>query len=164
MSLHTWHSQGSYDPNSCTTLMLNPHWGRTATQKSVLHLCMQGCFSHVQVCDPVDCGLPQSKDSPGKNTGVSFRTLLENHISCCHKLPTPLNIWCRQGICDPSNCSTSTPGTHWDQGPAKSSRTALGANPVDDLHTEMEIKPQLKPRGSMAKQEDPKPSYQLYKL
>ena len=26
-------------------------------KKSVLHLCMQGCFSHVQVCDPVDCGL-----------------------------------------------------------------------------------------------------------
>jgi len=27
----------------------------------------------------------------------------------------------------------------------------------------MEIKPQLKPRGSVAKEEDPKLSYQLYK-
>jgi len=35
--------------------------------------------------------------------------------------------------------------------------------PVDDPHAEVEIKPQLKPRGSAAK-EDPKPSHQLYKL
>ena len=168
MSLHTWHSQGSYDPNSCTTLMLNPHWGRTATGKKKVS-CIYACrvasvMSKSVTLWTVACQASPSKDSPGKNTGVSFRTLLENYISCCHKLPTPLNIWCRQGICDPSSCSTSTPGTHWDQGPAKSSRTALGANPVDDLHTEMEIKPQLKPRGSMAKQEDPKLSYQLYKL
>ena len=30
--------------------------------------------------------------------------------------------------------------------------------PVDDPHTEVEIKPQLKLRGSVAKEEDPKPS------
>ena len=36
--------------------------------------------------------------------------------------------------------------------------------PVDDPHAEVEIKPQLKSGGSMAKKEDPKPSYQLYKL
>ena len=30
-------------------------------------------------------------------------------------------------------------------------------------HAEVEIKPQLKPRGSVAKDEDPKPSHQLYK-
>ena len=35
---------------------------------------------------------------------------------------------------------------------------------VDDPHAEVEIKPQLKPRGSVAKEEDPKPSHQLYKL
>ena len=35
---------------------------------------------------------------------------------------------------------------------------------VDNPHAEMEIKPQLKPRGSVAKEEDPKPSHQLYKL
>jgi len=35
---------------------------------------------------------------------------------------------------------------------------------VDDPHAEVEIKPQLKPRGSVAKEEDPKPSLQLYKL
>jgi len=35
---------------------------------------------------------------------------------------------------------------------------------VDDPHAEVETKPQLKPRGSMAKEEDPNPSHQLYKL
>ena len=35
---------------------------------------------------------------------------------------------------------------------------------MDDPRAEVEIKPQLKPRGSVAKEEDPKPSYQLYKL
>ena len=36
--------------------------------------------------------------------------------------------------------------------------------PVDDAHAEVEVKPQLKPRGSVAKEEDTKPSHQLYKL
>ena len=35
---------------------------------------------------------------------------------------------------------------------------------MDDLHAEVEIKSQLKPRGSVAKEEIPKPSHQLYKL
>ena len=34
---------------------------------------------------------------------------------------------------------------------------------MGDPHAEEEIKPQLKPRGSVAKEEDPKPSQQLYK-
>jgi len=37
-------------------------------------------------------------------------------------------------------------------------------SPVDDPQAGVEIKPQLKPRGSVAKQEDPKPSHQVYKL
>jgi len=36
--------------------------------------------------------------------------------------------------------------------------------PVDDSCAEVQIKPQLKPRGNVAKEEDPKPSCQLYKL
>ena len=35
---------------------------------------------------------------------------------------------------------------------------------MDDPHVEVEIKPQLKLRGSVVKKEDPKPSHQLYKL
>ena len=33
---------------------------------------------------------------------------------------------------------------------------------MDDPHAEVEIKSQLKPRGSVTKEEDPKPSHQLY--
>ena len=32
----------------------------------------------------------------------------------------------------------------------------------DDPHVEVEIKPQLKPRGSVAEEEDPKPSHQVH--
>ena len=35
---------------------------------------------------------------------------------------------------------------------------------MDDSCAEVEIKPQLKPRGSVTKEEDPKPSHQQYKL
>ena len=35
---------------------------------------------------------------------------------------------------------------------------------MDDPHEEVEIKPQLKPRCSVAKEEDLKPFHQLYKL
>ena len=35
---------------------------------------------------------------------------------------------------------------------------------MGDPHVEVEIKPQYKPRGRGAKEEDPKPSHQLYKL
>ena len=31
-------------------------------------------------------------------------------------------------------------------------------------YVKVELKPQLKPRGSVAEEEDPKPSHQLYKL
>jgi len=36
--------------------------------------------------------------------------------------------------------------------------------PVDNPHAEVEVKPQMKPRSSVAKEEDPKPSHQLYQL
>ena len=35
---------------------------------------------------------------------------------------------------------------------------------MDDPHAKVEIKPQLKPRGSVTKEEDPKPSHQVYEL
>ena len=58
--------------------------------------------------------------------------------------------------------NTFTPGPH--RGKPKSFREPQEQTPVDDSHVEVEIKPQLKPRGSVAKEEDPKPSHQLYKL
>ena len=36
--------------------------------------------------------------------------------------------------------------------------------PRDDPHAEVEIKPEVKPRGSVTEEEDPKPSHQVYKL
>ena len=36
--------------------------------------------------------------------------------------------------------------------------------PMADPHAEVEMTPQLNPRGSVAKEEDQNPSYQLYKL
>ena len=35
---------------------------------------------------------------------------------------------------------------------------------MDDPHAEVEINPQLKLRGSVAKEEEPKPLHQLYNL
>ena len=125
MSLHSWHSQGSCDPSSCTTLTLNLHWGRAATgkkkkKKNVLHAGLLWSCPTLRPCGLWPARLLHQGDFPGKSTGVDFPTLLERYISCCPKPPTPLNIWCCQGTCDPSSCSTSTPGTHWGQGPAKS--------------------------------------------
>ena len=49
MSLHTWHRQSPPKPSICATFTLNSHWGRAATGKKVLHLCIQGRFSCVQL-------------------------------------------------------------------------------------------------------------------
>ena len=75
--------------------------------------------------------------------------------------PTPLSTWCCQNSCDPTSCTASTPGPHW--GKPKPSRADSGVNPSGDPHVEVEMEPQLKPRGRVAK-EDPKPSHQLCRL
>ena len=133
-------------------------------QKSLASMHAGSLWSCPSLCNPVECGLPGFYLSGGfsrreywsvlANTGC--HTLLEPYIS-----PTPLSTWCCQKPCDPSSCTTSTPGPHW--GRPKSSRVASGANP-SGRPTHLEIKAQLKPRGSVAKEEDPKPSHQLYKL
>ena len=46
-------------------------------------------------------------------------------------------------------------------GRPKPSRAASEQTPLDDPQAEVEIKPQLKPRGSVAKEEDPKPSHKM---
>ena len=121
------------------------------------------------LCDPVDCGLP----------GFSFRDgslwarILE-HIGqywlpypsralyfLLPWLPTPLSTWCCKNTCDPNSCTISTPGPH--RGKPKFSRAASGANPRG-WPTCKRMKPQLKPMGSVAKEEDPKPSHQQYQL
>ena len=94
------------------------------------------------------------RSSLGKNTGTYWPVLVV--ISCCpsHQLP-----WCCQNPCNPSSCNTSILGPHWaNPGPPGQPQEQT---PVDDPHAEVEIKPQLKPRGSVAKEEDPKPPHQL---
>ena len=59
------------------------------------------------------------------NTGC--HPLLKHCISCCRSCQLPLSTWCCQNPCDPSSCTTSTPGPH--RGKPKSSRAASGANP-----------------------------------
>ena len=79
MSLHTWHFQGPCKPSSCATFTLDPHWGRTATGKKDLPLCMQGHFGLVQLFVtlwPVACQASLSGVSPGKNTGVYWPILV----------------------------------------------------------------------------------------
>ena len=60
----------------------------------------------------------------------------------------------------PRHCPHTLPS----QGNPQSSRAASGANPSARPTTEVEIEPQLEPRGSVAKEEDPEPSHQLGKL
>ena len=76
--------------------------------------------------------------------------------------PTPLSTWCCQNPCDPA----ATPPPHLALTGANPSPPGQPQEqtPVDDPHAEVEIKPQLKPRGSVTKQEGQKPSHQLHKL
>ena len=80
VSAHTSHHQSTCKPSSCATFMLNSHWGRAAAGKKALHLCMQGCFGRVRLCNLVDCGLPgfsiREGGSPGRNTGVYWPILV----------------------------------------------------------------------------------------
>ena len=93
---------------------------------------------------------------------IGCHTLLEHCISCCPSCQPPLvpgaaRTPVTQAAAPPphlalTGANPSPPGQPQEQ------------TPVDNPHVEVEIKPQLKPRCSVAKEEDPKPSHQLYKL
>ena len=134
---------------------------RTSMHAGSLRLCPT-------LCVPVVCGLP----------GLSVRGFLQAGILECIGQywlpypsralyfllpwpPTPLSTWCCQNPCNLSSC-TSTAGPH-EVNPSPPEQPQ-DRTPVDDPHAEVEIKPQLKPRGSVTKEEDPKPSHQLCKL
>jgi len=150
MSLHTWHRQGPCKPSSCTTFMLNSHWGRAATGNESLVSMRTGSLHWCpSFCDPVDCGLPgfsvRERGSLGKNTGAYWPilvTLLEHYISCCpsRQLPWEPGAARTQAAAPPPHlalreANPSPPGQPQEQ------------TPVDNPHAEVEIKPQLKPRG-----------------
>jgi len=174
MSLDIWSCQCPASqaavPPSCWTLTGAELPQAKKKKKKELHLHMQGHFSHVQFFANPWIVAYQASLSEGfsrqkywsilANTGC--HTLLEHYISCCPNRHFP---WVPG--------AARTPATQAAAPPPPLART--GANPsppgqpqeqtpVDDPHAEVEIKPQLKPRGSVAKEEDPKPSHQLYKL
>ena len=88
--------------------------------------------------------------------------LLEPYTSCCPSRQPPWGPGAARTPATPAaappphlaltGANPSPPGQPQEQ------------TPVEDPHTEVEIKLQLKPRGSVARKEDPKPSHQLYKL
>ena len=153
--------------------MLNSHWDWAATgekKKSCIYVhrvtlvvsdSLQSCrlWPARLLCQGVGFSR-QEFWSVLTNTGC--HTLLEHYISCCpsHQLPwvpgaarTPAT----QAAAPPPHlaligANPSPPGQHNEE------------TPVDNPHPEVEIKPQFKLRGSVAKEEDPKPSHQLYKL
>ena len=88
------------------------------------------------------------------NTGC--HTLLQHYISCCpsHQCPGV------RGAARTPTTQVAAPTPHLaltgtDPSPPGQPQEQA---PVDDPHVEIEIKPQLKTRGSVAKEEDPKPS------
>jgi len=93
---------------------------------------------------------------------TACHTVLEHYIYCCPSrqlpfVPGAARTPAIQAAAPPphlalTGANPSPPGQPQEQ------------TPVDNPHVEVEIKPQLKPRGSMAKEEDPKPFHQLYKL
>ena len=121
------------------------------------------------LCDPVDCGLP----------GFSIRGILQARIlgrMGQHWSPYPSRVpyfllpWPPTPRVSGAARTPAPKQLHHlprlapPRGRPKSSRAASGANPSGRPHAEVEIKAQLKPRGSVTKEEDPKPSHQLHKL
>jgi len=138
-------------------------------RQKVLHLCTQGHFGSVRLLVTLQIVAYQAFLS-GRgfsrqeywsvlaNTGC--HTLLEHYISYCPS---------RQVPCIPA--AARTPVSEAAAPPPHLALTGTDPSlpgqpqeqtPVDNSH--VEIKPQLKSRGSVAKEEDPNPSHQLYKL
>ena len=151
--------------------MLKSLWGRAATgKKSLASMCTESLwlFPTLRPCSLWPARLlcqgggfsRQKYWSILANTGC--HTLLEHYDSCYPSrqlrwVPGAARTPATQAAAPPphlalTGANPSPPGQPQEQ------------TPVDDPHAEVEIKPQLRPRGSVAKEEDPKPSHQLYKL
>ena len=123
--------------------MHDPHWDRVARgnkkKKKILHEYVWSFFGRVQLFGilwVIACGLLYPRDPPGKkNSGVGCHVLLEHQISCCPSHHLVL-----------AGTDASPPGKPQEQ------------TPVDDSHAEVEIKPQLKPRGTVAKRTESFPN------
>ena len=157
MSLHTWCHQGPHKPSCCASFTLHPHRGRTATGKrspaSGHGGSLRACPT---LCDPVACGLPvfcqggvlreRTLERVGQYCG---HALLEPCVSRCPSRQLPWVPGAARAPVAPAaappphlaltGANPSPPGQPQEQ------------TPVDDPDAEVEIKPQLKPRGSVTK-------------
>ena len=88
-------------------------------------------------------------------------TLLEHYISCCLSCQLPWVPGAAEFL-QLKHLHTSTPGPPW--GRPKSARVASGANPRGWPTCRGWHKTTIETRGSVAKEEDPKPSHQMYRL
>ena len=132
--------------------------------------CIQGHFNHIQLFMTLWTVACQASLSRGfsrqecwsvlANTGC--HTLLEHYISCSPSYQLPLvagaaRIPVTQATAQPPHLALNVADPNPPRQPQEQT-------PVDDPHAKVEIKPLLKPRGSVAKEEDSKPSHKLYKL
>ena len=167
MSLHTWRHQGPHKPSRCATFTFNSHWNRAATGKKS---CLYALRVALVVSDSWPCRLSfqaslqergfsrQEYWSVLANTG--HHTLLEHYISCCpsHQLP-----WVPGAARTPAiQCAAPLPHLALTGANPSPPGQPQELNPSGRPTCKCGIKPQLKPRGSVAKEEDPKPSPQLY--
>ena len=139
-------------------------------KKKVLHLCMQGYFSRVQLFATLWTVACHSSLSGGfsredywsvlANTGC--HTLQEHYISWSPSCQLP---WVPGAVGTPATQAAAPPLhlTHTQADPSSPGQPQE-QTPVEGPHAEVEIKPQWKPRNSVAEEEDLKPSHQLYKL
>ena len=138
-------------------------------QKSLASICTGSLQSCPTLCDPVDCSLPGFSVREGVLQARILEHIGQYWLSYPSRalyfllpwLPTPLSTWCFQNpVTQAAAPSSHLALTGANQSPP---RQPQEQTPVDEPHAELEIKPQLKPRGSVAK-EDPKLSHQLYRL
>ena len=154
MSLNTWHCQGLHKPISCATFTHKLHWGRAATGQKIKPLASMhtgSLWSCLTLCDPVDCGLPGFSVRDGGHLQGRIlehidQYLLEHYISCCPSYQLPRVLGAARTPVTP----TAAPPPHLALTRANPSPSGKlqEQTPVDNPHTEVEIKPQLKSKDS----------------
>ena len=159
---------GSPRPSSCATFTLGSSWGRAATGKEGLASMHAGSLqSCPTLCDPGDCArlLCQGGGFSRQEywcvlAKTDCNTLLEHYISCCPSSQPPEYLVLPDSATQAAAWPAPLGLTGANPSPPEQPQEQT---PVDDPQAEVGIKPQWKPRGSVTKEEDPKPSHQLYK-
>ena len=164
MSRRTWHCQGPCKQSGCKPLA-----GAELPQaKKVLRLSHTVTFVVYDSLWPCRLwparllcqggGLSRQEYwSILTNTGC--QSLLEHYISCCPSCQLP---WVPGAARTPeTQAAVSSPHLALTGANPSPPGQPQEQTPMDDPHAEVKIKPQLKSRGSVAKEEDPRPSHHL---